>query len=49
MNGGSHQPLGYMNADAPGMLLDGQQARAALSNMSAEWRLAEHAGSFAPK
>jgi hypothetical protein len=46
---GGMRELGYMNADAPGMLLAGQQARAALSNMNNEWRLAEHAGSFAPK
>ena len=46
---GGMRELGYMNADAPGMLLAGQQARAALSNMNNEWRLAEHAGSFVPK
>lgn len=46
---GGMRELGYMNANAPGMLLAGQQAHAALSNMNNEWRLAEHAGSFAPK
>jgi hypothetical protein len=47
-NGGM-QPLGYMNTDAPGMLLQGQQAHAALSNMSREWALAQNPNSFAPK
>ena len=47
-NGGM-QALGYMNTDAPGMLLQGQQAHAALSAMNKEWALAQNPSSFAPK
>ena len=41
--------LGYMDVNAPGMLLAGKQAAAALNTMNAEWKLAENPGSFAPK
>jgi hypothetical protein len=41
--------LGFMDVKAPGMLLDGALAKQALNTMNAEWKLAEHASSFAPK
>ena len=47
-NGGM-RALGFMETSAPGMLLSGSQASAALSNMSREWALAENPSSFAPK
>ena len=47
-NGGM-RALGFMETSAPGMLLSGNQASAALSNMSREWALAENPSSFAPK
>jgi hypothetical protein len=47
MSGGMRE-LGYMAADAPGTLLTGSQARAALSNMNSEWQLAANPKSFAP-
>ena len=47
-NGGMRE-LGFMETSAPGMLLSGSQASAALSNMSREWALAENPSSFAPK
>jgi hypothetical protein len=47
MRGGMRE-LGYMSADAPGTLLQGMQARAALSNMNHEWRMAENPRAFAP-
>jgi hypothetical protein len=46
---GGMRPLGFMDADAPGMLLSGKQASQALSNMSSEWKLAENPGSFSPR
>ena len=46
---GGMAPLGFMETSAPGMLLSGSQASAALSNMSREWALAENPSSFAPK
>ena len=46
---GGMAPLGFMETSAPGMLLSGSQASAALSNMSKEWALAENPSSFAPK
>lgn len=36
------------SVNAPGMLLDGSQMRAALSGMNAEWKLAENPAAFAP-
>ena len=47
MHGGQRE-LGYMSTDAPGTLLQGMQARAALSNMNHEWRMAENPRAFAP-
>lgn len=47
-NGGM-RALGFMETSAPGMLLSGSQASAALSNMNREWALAENPSSFAPK
>ena len=46
---GGMAPLGYMDADAPGMLLPPALAAKALSTMNAEWKLAENPSSFAPK
>lgn len=48
MTGGMRE-LGYMDANAPGMLLPPSLASKALSNMNAEWKLAENPSSFAPK
>ena len=48
MRGGMRE-LGYMSTDAPGTLLSGSQASAALSGMSPEWRLAQNPNSFTPK
>jgi len=47
-NGGMRE-LGFMETSAPGMLLSGSQASAALSNMNREWALAANPSSFAPK
>ena len=47
--GGGMRALGFMEADAPGLLLSGNQATAAQSTMSKEWALAENPNSFAPK
>jgi hypothetical protein len=48
MRGGMRE-LGSMPVDAPGMLLPPSLARAALSNMNQEWKLAENPSSFAPR
>jgi hypothetical protein len=48
MTGGMRE-LGYMDANAPGMLLPPSLAAKALSNMNYEWKLAENPSSFAPK
>jgi hypothetical protein len=48
MKGGMRE-LGYMDANAPGMLLPPSLAAKALSTMNAEWKLAENPSSFAPK
>ncbi len=48
MSGGMRE-LGSMPVDAPGMLLPPSLARAALSNMNQEWKLAENPSSFAPR
>jgi hypothetical protein len=47
-NGGM-AALGSMEVGAPGTLLSGAQAGAALSTMNKEWALAENPSSFAPK
>jgi hypothetical protein len=46
---GGMRELGYMETDAPGMLLPPSLAAKALSTMSPEWKLAENPSSFAPK
>ena len=46
---GGMRALGFMDANAPGMLLSGNQASQALSNMSREWKLAENPASFSPR
>lgn len=48
MKGGMRE-LGYMDANAPGMLLPPSLEAKALSTMNAEWKLAENPSSFAPK
>jgi hypothetical protein len=48
MKGGMRE-LGYMDANAPGMILPPGLAGKALSTMNAEWKLAENPSSFAPK
>jgi len=47
--GGGMRELGYMDANAPGMLLPPSLESKALSTMNAEWKLAENPSSFAPK
>jgi hypothetical protein len=46
---GGMRALGFMDTNAPGMLLEGNQAAAANSTMNREWALAQNATSFAPK
>ena len=46
---GGMRELGFMETSAPGMLLSGSQASAALSNLNREWALAANPSSFAPK
>ena len=46
---GGMRALGNMDVNSPGMLLDGAQARQALSTMNHEWKLAENPSSFAPR
>ena len=46
---GGMRALGFMETNAPGMLLSGNQASQALSNMSSERKLAENPGSFSPR
>lgn len=46
---GGMRELGYMDANAPGMILPPSLASKALSTMNAEWKLAENPSSFAPK
>jgi hypothetical protein len=48
MKGGMRE-LGYMDANAPGMILPPNLAAKALSTMNTEWQLAENPSSFAPK
>ncbi len=48
MRGGAAYVSAPAPFNGPSMLLDGQQMRAALSGMNAEWKLAENPASFAP-
>lgn len=48
MRGGAAYVSNPASVNAPGMLLDGGQMRAALSGMNAEWKLAENPAAFAP-
>jgi hypothetical protein len=47
MKGGVRE-LGYMDANAPGMILPPGLAAKALSTMNSEWKLAENPNAFAP-
>lgn len=48
MRGGSAYVSNPASFNAPGMLLDGSQMKAALSGMNSEWKLAENPKAFAP-